>query len=548
MLCQLSIRNFALISGADIAFSDGFTTITGETGSGKSIMLGALNLILGERADYSVIRDPEKKTVVEAVFRIGEEHRDWFASEDIDWDSETVIRREITAQGKSRAFINDTPVQLGQLKTLTEQLIYIHSQHQTLELRKPLFQLSLVDAYAGITEAVEHYRKDFYAYRRDQQRLEGLKEQLSGLEQEADYIRFQLQELDALELEKQDYAALEDELNRLERLDDLKIAYDALASGLTIENGPADGLQRIRQLTEKWKASDAQLEVLSDRLNSVIIELDDISVEAASALEALEPDPERQQMLMTAVDRYNNALRKHHLASQEELLALAADYRDRFENTGALEEEIASLSMALSERLSALITRSEAFHVTRRKAATELEKHLLGLMKDLKLPDARLVFEVTEKDEPDANGKSVVQLLFSANAGMEPKPVDKAASGGELSRLMLAVQATLSHLKSLPTLILDEIDTGVSGEVALRIGKLLREMGENMQLFAITHLPQVAAKGQQQLEVAKSRSGDETITVIRPLSNEERTDAIARLMSGDVISEASVASARQLLE
>ncbi len=547
MLTQLSIRNFALIASADIAFSSGFTSITGETGSGKSILLGALNLILGERADYSVIRDQEKKTVVEAVFRISDTYKDWFLAEDIDWEPETVIRREITAQGKSRAFINDTPVQLTQLKELTEQLIYIHSQHQTLELKKPGFQLALLDGFAGIADRVARFQSDYKRFRKEQQQLEQLQRQLIEQQQESDYIRFQLEELEELELPKHNYAAYELELSRLGQLDDLKLAFDALANGLTAENGPVESIRSIRLLVDKWKHADPALEKLAQRLASAMIELDDVAGEAASQLESLEMDPERQAALTQLVDRYNQSLRKHHVQTQEELAALMESYQQRFESNEELEQQIEELSQKTARDLEELTKTAEVFHRERVASSKKLEAHLLGLMDELKLPEAQLQFEVNALQQLDANGLTEVQLLFSANAGMPPKPIDKTASGGELSRLMLAVQATMSDLKSLPTLILDEIDTGVSGEVALRIGKLLQKMGERLQLFAITHLPQVAAKGQQQYEVSKSSEGNETMTRIYPLNQEERLDAIARLMSGDSLSEAAKANAQLLL-
>lgn len=547
MLTQLSIRNFALIASADIAFSTGFTSITGETGSGKSILLGALNLILGERADYSVIRDTEKKTVVEAVFQIADSHKEWFLAQDIDWETETVIRREITAQGKSRAFINDTPVQLTQLKELTEQLIYIHSQHQTLALKKPGFQLALLDGFAGIAEQVSRFQTDFKRFRKEQQQLEQLRRQLIEQQQESDYIRFQLEELEELEFAQHDYAAYESELSRFGQLDDLKLAYDALANGLTLENGPVDGVRSIRLLVDKWKHVDPELENLATRLASTMIELDDIANEAASQLESMEMDPERQATLIQLVDRYNQLLRKHHVQSQEELVALMQSYQNRFESNEELEQQIETLSQKITRDLGELTKTAQAFHQQRTASAKKLEQHLLGLMDDLKLSDAQLKFEVNPLEQLNENGLTEIQLLFSANAGMSPKPIDKTASGGELSRLMLAVQATMSDLKSLPTLILDEIDTGVSGEVALRIGKLLQKMGERLQLFAITHLPQVAAKGQQQYEVSKFSNENETTTRIYQLNDNERLDAIARLMSGDSLSEAAKANAQLLL-
>jgi len=547
MLAQLSIRNFALISSADIVFHSGFTSITGETGSGKSILLGALNLILGERADYSVIRDTEKKTVVEAVFKIAASHKEWFIEQDIDWENETVIRREITAQGKSRSFINDTPVQLSQLKELTEQLIYIHSQHQTLELKKPQFQLALVDVFAGITDRVAQFQSSYKHFRKESSRLVQLRQELVAQQQESDFIRFQLEELEGLDLAQHNYTSYEQELSRLGQLDDLKLAYDALANGLSIENGPIDGVRSIRQLVDKWKHVDPKLAELAARLESIMIELDDLSSEAADQLDTLELDPEQQLKLVQLVDKFNLALRKHHVQTQEELQELMQSFQMRFENSDALEQEISVLTDQLALENTRLDKIATEFHQLRTKAALKLEQHLGRLMTDLKLPDAQLKFTVAALNQLDAFGKTEVQLLFSANLGQVPKPIEKTASGGELSRLMLAVQATMSALKSLPTLILDEIDTGVSGEVAARIGTLLREMGGNMQLFGITHLPQVAAKGIYQYEVAKATEGKETTTTIRQLTEAERLQAIAQLMSGATISEASIKNAQLLL-
>ena len=548
MLVQLSIRNFALIAGADIELKPGFTAITGETGSGKSILLHALNLILGERADYSVIRDPEKKTIVEAIFKLRDFDREWFDREDIDWAEETVIRREITAQGKSRAFINDTPVQLTQLKELTEQLVYIHSQHQTLELKNPQFQLNLVDAFSGLLPAVATYRKHYNDWKKQLDRLNALKKLLADQQQEADYLQFQLEELHLLELDKHDYSSYETELNRMEQLDDLRTAFGALSQGISDENGPLEGLRSIRLLVDKWKQADPVLESLAERLQASIIELDDLSQEANNQLESLEPDPERQHFLMQSVDRFNTLLKKHHLAEQHELLALKQSMESRLESTDSLTTAIAELETSVTAAEKTVLETAAQLHAKRVSGAVALKDHLHSLLADLKLPDARLNFQVEQLSKPDQNGLSSVQLLFSANKGLDPKPIEKTASGGELSRLMLAVQATLSERKSLPTLILDEIDTGVSGETAFRIGKLLQEMGKNMQLLVITHLPQVAAKGQQQYEVSKSSDGKETNTLIRELDETGRREAIARLMSGDALSEASLANARLLME
>jgi DNA repair protein RecN (Recombination protein N) len=316
---------------------------------------------------------------------------------------------------------------------------------------------------------------------------------------------------------------------------------------MVAENGPLDGLRAIRLLVDKWRASDPKLAELGERFNVVLIELDDISAEAANQLESLEMDPERQAFLVQAVDKFNALLRKHHLTNQQELQELARSLEQKLENTQTIGSEIEELEVSVAKLHAQSVKKAQQLHTRRLAGAKELKKHLTAILTELKLPDTRLEFVLEEVAALETNGLSKVSLLFSANAGSEPKPIEKTASGGELSRLMLAVQATLSEKKALPTLILDEIDTGVSGEVALRIGKLLHEMGKRMQLFAITHLPQVAAKGQQQYEVSKRTTGSVTNTAILPLSSEERLDAIAKLMSGDTISEASRANAQVLL-
>lgn len=547
MLAQLSIRNFALIESADIDFPSGFIALTGETGSGKSILLGALNLILGERADYSVIRDSEKKTIVEGVFHLGGNYQSWFETEDIDWSDETVIRREITAQGKSRAFINDSPVQLSQLKELAGQLIYIHSQHQTLELKDPQFQLNLIDAFSGLLNETAAYRKCFSLWKKSSEKLEELRKKFAGQSHELDFLNYQIDELLQLDLHKTDYQAYETELKRADQLDDLREAFGALSVGIADENASLSQLRSIHAHVSRWKSADPVLASLAERLGSVIIELDDISAEASDTVENLQLDPERQSFLTTAVDRFNTLLRKHHAADQSELKRVLSEMEEKVGGTDSLSEEIAQLAESTEKAFAEVQSLSGALHKKRVKGAEALRKYLLDLLKDLKLADSQLEFALAKTEQPDRNGSTKVQLMFSANRGMAPKPIEKSASGGELSRLMLAVQSAMSSKKSLPTLILDEIDTGVSGEVAARIGNLLHNMGTNMQLMAITHLPQVAARGQFQFEVAKSSKGNETHTSIRMLAPEERKTAIAKLISGELVSEASLQNAAVLL-
>lgn len=548
MLAQLSIRNFALIQKALIDFEKGYTVITGETGSGKSILLGALNLILGERADYSVIRNADEKTIVEALFHPQTELKSWFDQQDIDWDTELLIRREITAQGKSRAFINDTPVQLSQLKELTEQLIYIHSQHETLELKSARFQFDLLDVFGDTLSLANATKTSFIQYKSLQKERDFLQSNASELQKELDYIQFQLDELAALELDKHPFESYESELNRLGQVDDLRLAFAAVDQGLNTERGPLEMLRAMKVVVDKWKSLDANLASISDRLQSCMLELDDISAEAQQQLEALEMNPERFEFLTSMVDRFNNALRKHQLQSQEQLMELEKQFQEKVDSVEHSDEALAKLNAQLEQAEKELKQLSQQLFEQRSANTMALAKHLMDQLQQLKLADTQIQFVLTPINTFDANGGMSINMLFSANKGMDLKPIEKAASGGELSRLMLAIQATLSNKKSLPTLILDEIDTGVSGEVALRIGSMLHDMGRNMQIIAISHLPQVAAKASAHFEVSKTSEANETNTDISVLTKEQRVVALAKLMSGDLVSEASLSNARLLME
>lgn len=548
MLQSLSIQNFALIEKAELHFSNGFITITGETGSGKSILLGALNLILGNRADYSVIRDPEQKTIVEAHFQISTELTNWFEANEIDFEKELVIRREIAANGKSRAFINDSLVQLNQLSDLTEQLIYIHSQHETLAIRKPAFQFDLIDSFGNHSELAQDVKTMVLELNKLKSSFLKLKANKSESTREIEFAQFQLNELDALELDKYNFEELEEELNRYDKLDELKTTYSSIIQALDNENGVLDTIRIVKAIVEKWKHSDAKLAEFSQRIESSFYELQDVSSEAQSQLESLEMDPERFDFLTSRLDKYNSCLSKNGCRNQQELLARYNELENLVASLDASDERLEELEKEIQLKESIAKNKSNELYEKRTKSSKELKSYLLKLLVDLKLQSAKIDFDLIQLNELDTNGGMSIQLLFSANEGMELRPIEKTASGGELSRLMLAIQATMSEKKSLPTLILDEIDTGVSGEVALRIGQLLQQMGKSIQVFAITHLPQVAAKGQSHLEVRKSTVGGKTLTQISQLDSSERIDAIAKLMSGETITPIAQQNAQQLLE
>lgn len=543
MIQSLSIRNFALIQEADLLFPAGFIAITGETGSGKSILLGALNLILGERADYSVIRDSNEKTIVEAHFKIDEQYKEWFEENELDYESVSVIRREITSQGKSRAFINDTPVSLVTLKELTEQLVYIHSQHQTLALKQVQFQLNVLDAVANSSDLASEVKLKVSELRKLESELSTLNENLAVQQREIEFARFQYNELSEHRLEEVDYVSFETELMSLSNVDQLKELYVAVSSGIGEDNGPLDRLRLLKALTEKHKATDTLADDFSNRLNAAIVELKELENDAQSAFERVEADPERLFQLTDSVDKYNKLLSKYGVANQEELLQIQQKLADQLDADANRDERISALEVAIVKLTKSIEEKSNKLFNQRQKAAKEVVVRIENSLKELKMPDAKILFDLQRKNELDSNGGMTVQCLFSANAGMELKSIEKAASGGELSRLMLAIQSELSNKKGLPTLILDEIDTGVSGDVASRVARFLSKIGQNIQCVVVTHLPQVAAKASHHLEVSKSNAQ----TAINPLNDQGRLEAIAKMMSGEVVSDAALANAKELI-
>ncbi len=548
MLVTLNIQNFALIEEAQLNFQSGFTVITGETGSGKSILLGALNLILGERADYGVIRDKSAKTFVEASFLIkGFGLEDFFHQNDLDFADETVIRREITSQGKSRAFVNDTPVQLNVLKELSEKLVHIHSQHHTLELKNPQFQLDLLDVLADNSALRQTFKKTFLDWKKINQTLVQKRTIFAKLLQDADYNRFQWEELNQLNLDSEDYQSLENELASSEKMEDLKAAFASTNFLISEENGISDRLSILKSNLEKVQHLNPSLKNLSERVVASLIELKDISEEAEVQLENLESNPLRQGELTEKLDVYNRALRKHQVNNQTELLDIFKALSEAQSSTDDLESEIENLAKQVEKLDNEVQKLASELHKNRVENAPKVSKQLIAVLDELKLVDTKIIFDLSVANRMDENGSSSLTLLFSPNPGIAPKPIEKAASGGELSRFMLALQLLLSAKKQLPTLLFDEIDTGVSGEVAQKIGVVLQKMGAQMQVMAITHLPQVAGKGMNHWKVQKVNAKGSTLTEVIELNQNQRIEEIARLMSGENINEAALQNAKALM-
>lgn len=548
MLHSLRIKNFALIDQVELKFQPGYTVITGETGSGKSILLHALNLILGERADFSVIGPASDKAVVEAEFEIKGFHLEQFFTEnDLDQEDLTLIRREINTNGKSRAFINDTPVGLNVLKDLTSSLVNIHSQYNTLELKNKSYQLDVLDTLAELRTIRADFTSNFKKHNDKKSKLTALKLSLSHALQQQDYNKFQLEELEELNLDTINYDLLEAELKKVENGEELMQGLAAIISGLDDDNQVIDKLRSLRSVLDKMKGIDSTIDNLSERLNSILIELSDISADATRSIDSVEIDPEKLQNLTTYLNRFNHALKKHNAQNQKELL----DYRNSLEGELLDAEETQNQIIKLEEEVDALhdevVLKAKQLHQYRLKAVEPISKELQAILEELKLPNTKLEFQLVEREELNLSGNTDVTILFSANVGIETVPIEKAASGGELSRVMLALQKMISEKKVLPTVLFDEIDTGVSGDVAQKIGALLQKMGTHFQLLAISHLPQVAAKASNHFKVEKEIIDKRTITSVKTLNPNERIEEIARLMSGEHITSAAIETAKALM-
>ena len=546
MLRSLRIQHFALIEEVQLDFEQGFTVFTGETGSGKSIILAAAQLILGERADLQVIAPGAKKAVVEAVFDIAAQHLPFFEAHDLDFEAQTLIRREIAPEGKSRAFINDIPVSLQVLKQLTGQLLQIHSQYNTLELKSKRFQLALIDQLLGLEVQQQQFEQRYLSFQALQKELEAKQEALKQDQLQQDYNTFLLEELLTLQLHDPKVQQLEQELERYANASQLEEAQAALSSMLD-DSGPYALLYARKSVLDKVKSFDADMQGFSARLEQVLIELKELALDAASTSYA-NLDPAELPALEALQDKVNSALLKHRVQEVAQLIAIQESLQQKSEGLDQQEQELRELQQEALALEQQLWERAKSLHSDRKAGVKQLARELEGILHELKLPHTKLAFELTQLEQLNTSGCSQLELLFSANLGHQPVPVERAASGGELSRLMLALQKMSSEKKALPTIIFDEIDTGVSGEVALKMGKLLNEMSKNGQCMAISHLPQVAARAAHHFMVQKMVVKDRMQTKVSVLDPEARLQEIARLLSGEQITTAAIANAQALLK
>ena len=548
MISSLRIENFALIDAANISFNKGFTVITGETGSGKSILLNALNLILGERANFSVIGNLKDKSAVEAEIEIaGFDLETFFEANELDYFDKTIVRREISKQGRSRAFINDTPVQLSVLKAFSSQLIHIHSQYNTLELKDVNFQLRVLDVLAE-TEADKFvFAQKFEDYTKRKKLLIFKKEELQKSISQSDYNNFQLEELETLQLMSNDFEKLQNDLRQGENADDIRSAYNSVVDSFQGRQGVLDKLGEIQSALRKAEGYDEQLKVLSARIEAITIEVNDIVEDAEEGIQKVDFDPRKLDELVAKIDGYNRVLLKHRVNSQADLMSLMSELQNSSLSHAKLEEEIQLLESELIGEQNILEKLASDLHVKRVGAKKKIEDKIKLELAELKLENTELIFDLSQLDEFNTSGNSKLEILFSPNVGVAAVPIHKAASGGELSRVMLALQSLMSSKIQLRTMLFDEIDTGVSGDVAQKMGATLKKMGEAMQVIAITHLPQVAAKGAQHLKVLKEIVDGQTKSSVVLLDDNQRIEETARLMSGDQINDAALENAKALM-
>lgn len=549
MITSLSIENFALIEKLNIDFSKGFSIITGETGAGKSILLGALGLVLGKRADLSSLKNKEEKCIVEANFAIGKyDLQSFFEANDLDFEEETIIRREILPSGKSRAFINDSPVNLQQLQDLSFYLIDVHSQHQTLELSEEEYQFKIIDAIANNQEFRTEYSSILKQYRLAKTALETKKTSLSAILKEKDYNEFLFNELHSANLKAGELEELE---KTYEALNNVEFIKENLSTLLALANddqfGLLKNLKEFKAILQKNANFSSEYESLFERTNSILIEFDDIVKELNRESDIVFNDPEKLELLNQKLQLIYGLQKKHQVQTVEELIVIQNELEGKVVSVITFEEDIIKLESSIKDFEVQLDDVATKISESRRGAIPNLSQKLIDILNLLGMPNVRFKIDITPSPTYYNNGKDSLEFLFSANKGTDFGLLKKVASGGEMSRIMLAVKSILSQYSKLPTIIFDEIDTGVSGEIANKMGEIMREMSQSMQVFAITHLPQIAAKGNTHYKVFKTVLGDNTVSELKLLTNDERIIEIAEMLSGKDISDSALNHAKALL-
>lgn len=553
MLKKLDIRNFTLIDHLEMTLYPGFSVITGETGAGKSIVIGAIGLLLGNRADAKQVKRGCDKCIIEATFDLSIYHsdvlKDFFEDNDLDYEpEECLLRREVNANGKSRAFINDTPVTLALMRELGEQLIDVHSQHQNLLLSKEDFQLNVVDIIARDRQQLADYRAAFAEYRSAQRRLEELREQIATSRDNEDFLRFQQKELSEANLASGEQEHLEQEAELMSHAEDIKRALHEADYGLSGDDTGIVNLTRsiaaqLRSVADVYP----EAQELAERLESCFVELKDISQEIASKVDDVEYDPQRFNLITQRLDTIYTLQQKFHVQTVDELLDRLNGINAQLDNIDNSDEELQELERSVEKLHAVCVEKAVVLTDMRRKSATVVEQELSKLLVPLGIPKVRFKVDVSPADL-STNGADKVMFLFSANSSTDMQPVSQVASGGEIARVMLSLKAMISKAIGLPTIIFDEIDTGVSGRVAEQMAHIMRDMGKaNRQVICITHLPQIAAAGSTHYKVAKQETEQGTVSTMTQLSDEQRITEIAQMLSGSDVSQAAVDNAKSLL-
>lgn len=549
MLQELHIANYALIEELHIKYYPGFNIITGETGAGKSIMLGALGLIMGQRADLSVLRQKETKCTVEALFSVEALHlQALFDEYDVDYEAQTILRREITASGKSRAFINDTPVTLKVLQEISAQLIDIHSQHQNLSLSDNSFQLNLVDLVAGNKKLLLGYEELFKNYQKQARALQELKARAEQTKGDLDYVQFQFSQLEEAKLQENEQEELEQEQSTLEYAEDIKSTF-----GNFSEEMHQDEIGLLSRMKEHLSRFEKMADVvpaakeLAERLESSYLELKDINEECAALAERVEYNPQRVTAIADRLNLIYSLQQKFKVDSVSALLALQQEFESRIGQISSFDEDIAAGQAEMETLLSNLQHVAKEISAKRLQAAPAIEQSIAQVLHQLGMPNARFKLQFKQLDAPSISGIDALCFAFSGNKSGTLQELSKVASGGETSRVMLAVKSLIAKNKSLPTIIFDEIDTGISGEVAVRMGDVLQELAEHVQILNITHLPQIAGKGAHHFKVYKYDEAEQTFTSIKELTPEERVDELALMLAGEGATETARQAARELL-
>lgn len=548
MLQKIVVSNYALIDKLEIDFMTGFTVITGETGAGKSILLGALGLVIGKRADVSVLLDPNKKCLVEVVFQLEDARlKPLFDQFDLDFDQECIFRREISPKGKSRAFVNDTPVSLQQIKKIGSQLIDIHGQHDSLLLTDQYYQLEVLDTMLKNPELMKEYRINFRRYKTLVREIEELSNTMKNFEAELDYIGFQLSEFESAALQSNEYQEIEQKLNTLSHAEEIKAGL--FNANQILEDNETPLLQQINSLSQQLNRVAKFLpesKALTERIESIYIDLKDISFELTKLEDQFQFDPEEMKVYQERLNLINHLMHKHHTNDFDDLLQVQHSLKEKLDKMDFDKELLEKKKIELQELEVVLHKLADKLHQDRLEAVKPFEKDVIHDLKMLGMSHAEFRIACDHSDTLRLEGKSSVRFLFSANRGVTVAEIGKIASGGELSRLMLAIKNKLSKTGMIPTLIFDEIDTGVSGEIAAKLAKLLKQISEGIQLITITHLPQIASKANQHYHIFKEEASDRVQSSIRVLSDDERYLEVAKMLSNDNVTNAALEAAKEL--